>query len=150
MLAPGTRPGATAVPCVGVAAAPLDLAAASLPFGRELAGFASAGEAVRELGVGVGGCGVTAALGVCVTAALVAVLARLVASRRRREAGEPGRRCARRERWLAPVGGRASLEVGARTGAGTGRGTGAAEGEAQGLEGLGYLEEGSGQTGLLG
>lgn len=157
MLPPGTRPGTTAGPREGTAATlfgagPLVLAVASLPFGKEQAGLVSAGEAVRELGVGVRVCGavVTAALGVGVTAALVAVLARLAASRRRREAGEPGRRCARRERWLAPVGGRPSLGAGTRAGAVTGRGTEEEVGEVQGLEGLGHLEDGSGQTGLLG
>lgn len=105
MLPPGTRPGETAVLRDGVAAALLGastlvLAVASLLFGWEQTGFASAGEAVRELGVGVRDCeGVVATdLGVGVTAALEAVLARLAASRRRREAGEPGQRCARRER----------------------------------------------------
>lgn len=132
-------------------AGPLALAGTSLLLVREQAGLGSAGEAVRELGVGVRDWGaVAAALGVGVTAALAAVRTRLAASRRRREAGEPGRRCARRERWLAPDGGRASLGVGARTGAVTGRGTEAAVGEVQGLEGLGHLEDGSGQTGLLG
>lgn len=126
-------------------------ALASFPFVRELVAFGSSGEAVRELGVGVRGCGVvTAALGVGVGVARVAVRARLAASRRRREAGEPGRRCAKRERWLAPEGGRASLAAAGRPGAVTGRGTEAAVGEVQGLEGLGHLEEGSGQTGLLG
>lgn len=155
MLPPGTRPG-TVVPRGGAGAAlvgagPLALAVASLLLGREQAGFGSAGEAVRELGLGVRTCGVgVAALGVGMAAGRVAVRTRLAASRRRREAGEPGRRCARRERWLAPVGGRESLEVGARTGAVTGRGTEAAVGELQGLEGLGHLEDGSGQTGLLG
>lgn len=148
MLPPGTRPG-TVVPRGGpgaalVGAGPLALAVASLPLGREQAGFGSAGEAVRELGLGVRVCGVG------VAAARVAVRTRLAASRRRREAGEPGRRCARQERWLAPVGGLASLEVGARTAAVTGRGTEAAVGELQGLEGLGHLEDGSGQTGLRG
>lgn len=155
MLPPGTRPGTAAVLRGGAAAAlvgagPLALAVTSLLFCRGQLGFAGTGEAVRELGVGVRVWGVViAALGVGVAAALVVVRTRLAASRRRREAGEPGRRCARRERWLAPVGGRASLEA-ARTGAVTGRGTGAAVGEVQGLEGLGYLEDGSGQTGLLG
>lgn len=151
MLPPRTRLG-TSVPCRGIVAALVGagpLAVASLAFGREQGGFASAGEAVRELGVGVRVWGVVA-LGVGVTAARVAVLARLAASRRRREAGEPGRRCARRERWLAPNGGRASLGVGARTGAATGRGTEVTVGEVQGLEGLGHLEDGSGQTGLRG
>lgn len=156
-LAPGTRPGTAAVVLRGgaavalVGAGPLALAVTSLLLGRELAGFGSTGEAVRELGVGVRVWGIAvAALGIDVTAALAAVRTRLAASRRRREAGEPGRRCARRERWLAPDGGRASLGVGARTGAVTGRGTEAAVGEEQGLEGLGHLEDGSGQTGLLG
>lgn len=158
VLPPGTRPGTAAVPREGAAATlvgagPLALAVTSLLFGREEVGFGSTGEAVRELGVGVGVrvWGVVATtLGVGVTAALVAVRTRLAASRRRREAGEPGRRCARRERWLAPDGGRASLGAGARTGAVTGRGTEVAVGEEQGLEGLGHLEDGSGQTGLLG
>lgn len=158
MLPPGTRPGATAVPREGAAAAalfgagPLVLAVTSLPLDEGQAGLGSAGEAVRELGVGVRVCGAVAAaaLGAGVAAALVAVLARLAASRRRREAGEPGRRCARRERWLAPVGGRPSLGAGARTGAVTGRGTEEEVGEVTGLEGLGHLEDGSGQTGLLG
>lgn len=147
---PRTRPGTAAVPRGGAAVAalvgagPLALAVTSLLFGKEQVVFGSAGEAVRELGVGV------RVWGVGVTAALVAVRTRLAASRRRREAGEPGRRCARRERWLAPDGGRASLGVGTRTGAVTGRGTEAATGEVQGLEGLGHLVEGSGQTGLLG
>lgn len=149
---PGTRPGAAVVPRWGAAAldggGPLALAVASLPFGREQADFGSTGEAVRELGVGVRDCGV-AALGVGVTVARVAVRTRLAASSRRREAGEPGRRCASRERWLAPVGGRASLGAGARPGAVTGRGT-VAVGEVHGLDGLGHLEDGSGQTGLLG
>lgn len=149
-LPPGTRPGTAALPREGAAAGallgagPLALAVTSLLFGRELVGFGSTGEAVRELGVGV------RVWGVGVAAALAAVRTRLAASRRRREAGEPGRRCARRERWPAPVGGRASLGVGARTGAVTGRGTEAAMGVVQGLEGLGHLEDGSGQTGLLG
>lgn len=153
MLPPRTRPGTAVVQRGGAAAAllgagPLALAVTSLLFGREHVGFGCAGEAVRELGVGVRVWGVI----VVVAAALVAVRTRLAASRRRREAGEPGRRCARRERWLAPDGGRASFGVGARTGAGAvmGRGTEAAMGEVQGLEGLGHLEDGSGQTGLLG
>ncbi len=156
MLPPGTRPGTAAVPRGGAAAAlagagPLALAVSSLLFGREQAGFGSTGEAVRELGVRVRVWGVVAAaLGVGVAAGLVAVRTLLAASRRRREAGEPGRRCARRERWLAPDGGRASLGAGARAGAVTGRGTEAAVGVEQGLEGLGHLEDGSGQTGLLG
>lgn len=155
VLPPGTRPG-TAVPRGGAGAAlvgavPLALAVTSLLLGRGQAGFGSAGEAVRELRLGVRVCGVGVAdLGVGVAAARVTVCTRLAVSKRRREAGEPGRRCARRERWLAPVGGRASLGVGARTGAVTGRGTEATVGELQGLEGLGHLEEGSGQTGLLG
>lgn len=88
------------------------------------------------------------ALVVGVAVARVAVRARLAASKRRREAGEPGRRCARRERWAAPEGGRVSLAVVGRPGAVTERGTGVVVGE--GLEGLGHLEEGSGQMGLLG
>lgn len=147
MLPPGTRPGTAAVPRGGaeaalVGAGPLALAVTSLLFGRELLGFGRTGEAVRELGVGVLDCGFA------VTAAFVAVRTRLAASRRRREAGEPGRRCARRERWLAPVGGRASLGLVDLTDAG--RGTEAVVGVVQGLEGLGHLEDGSGQTGLLG
>lgn len=149
MLPPGTRPGTAAVPRGGAAAAlvgagPLALAVTSLLFGRELLGFGRTGEAVRELGVGV------LDWGVAVTAAFVAVRTRLAASRRRREAGEPGRRCARRERWLAPVGGRASLGLVDLTDAVTVRGTEAVVGVVQGLEGLGHLEDGSGQTGLLG
>lgn len=69
---------------------------------------------------------------------LVTILALLAVSRRRREAGEAGRLWARRERWVAPDGGRTSL------------GADTVVGEVQGLEGLGHLEEGSGQTGLLG
>lgn len=140
----GTSPGAAAVPREGVAAlvgaGPLALAVASLPFSGGQADFGGAGEAVLEVeeGVGVLDCSVE------VAAARGAVRARLAASRRRREAGEPGRRCARRERWLAPVGGRPSLGPGPRAGAATGRGTVAAG------EGLAHLEEGSGQTGLLG
>lgn len=153
MLPPGTRPG-TSVPLAGTVAAlvgagPLALAVTSLALGREQGGFGSAGEAVRELGVGVRVWGVVA-FGDGVTAARVAVRARLAASRRRREAGEPGRRCARRERWLAPDGGRASLGAGVCARAETGRGTEVAVGEVQGLEGLAHLEDGSGQTGLLG
>lgn len=105
MLPPGTRPGETAVFRDGGAAALLGadafvLAVASLLFGWEQTGFPSAGEAVRELGVGVRDCEgvVPADLGVGVTAPREAVLARLAASRRRRVAGEPGQRCARRER----------------------------------------------------
>lgn len=156
MLPPRTRPGTAAVLRGGAAAAlvragPLALAVTSLLFGREQVGFGSTGEAVCELGVGVRVWGVVvAALCIGVTAAFAAVRTRLAASRRRREAGEPGRRCARRERWLAPVGGRASLGTGARPGAVTGRGTEAVVGEVQGLDGLGHLEDGSGQTGLLG
>lgn len=162
MLPPGTRPGTATVPRGGTAVeaalvggGPLALAVTSLLFCWEQAGFGSTGEAVREVGVetevGVRVCGVAVtAFGVGVTAAFAAVRTRLAASRRRREAGEPGRRCARRERWPAPVGGRASLGVGARAGAVMGRGTEAAVGEVQGLEGLGHLEDGSGQTGLLG
>lgn len=141
MLPHGSSPGAVAVPREGVAAlvgaGPLALAVASLPLSGGQAGFGSTGEAVLEVeeGVGVPDCGVE------VAAARGAVRACLAASRRRREAGEPGRRCARRERWLAPVGGRPAAV--------TGRGTVAA-GEVQGLEGLAHLEEGSGQTGLLG
>lgn len=90
------------------------LAVTSLLFGREQVGFGSAGEAVRELGVGV------RVWVVGVAAVLAAVRTRLAASRRRREAGEPGRRCARRARLLVPDGGRASLEAGARAGAVTG------------------------------
>lgn len=153
---PRTCPGTAAVPRGGAATAlvgagPLALAVTSLLFGREQVGFGSTGEAVLELGAGVCVWGVVCAvLGVGVTAAFAAVRTRLAASRRRREAGEPGRRCARRERWLVPDGGRASLGFRARTGAVTGRGTEAAVGEVQGLEGLGHLEDGSGQTGLLG
>lgn len=113
------------------------LAAVSLPF--VLVGFTGAGETVREEGVGVRDCE-------AVVAAVLGVLTRLIASRRSREAGEPGRRWARRERWLAPEGGRASLEAGR----GNCVGAGAVVGELQGLEGLGHLEDGSGQTGLLG
>lgn len=150
MLPPGTRPGTTAVPRGGAAAAlfgagPLVLAVTSLPLDEGQAGLVSPGEAVRGLGVGVRVCGAAG-----VAAALVAVRARLAASRRRREAGEPGRRWARRDRWPAPVGGRPSLGAGARTGAATERGTEEEVGEVQGLEGLGHLEDGSGQTGLLG
>lgn len=43
-----------------------------------------------------------------------------------------------------------SLEVADRTGAVIGRSTGTKVGEVLGLEGLGHLEDGSGQTGLLG
>lgn len=151
MLPPGSCPGMPERTLLG--AGTLVLAVVSLPFGREQAGFARAGEAVRELRVGVRDCGAAAAvvtLVVAVTAPFAAVLARLVASRRRREAGEAGRRCARRERWLAPSGGRASLEAGAGSGAVAGRVMQAAMGDVQGLEGLGHLEDGSGQTGLLG
>lgn len=155
-LPPGTRPGESAVLREGVAAVlltagPLVLTVASLLFGSKQAGLAGAGEAVREQGVGVRDCeGVVAAdLGVGV-AALEAVFARFTASRRRREAEEPGQRCARRERWLAPNGGRVSLEVADCTGAVIGRSTGTKVGEVLGLEGLGHLEDGSGQTGLLG
>lgn len=102
MLPPETRPGESAVLREGVAVAllsagPLVLTVASLLFGREQAGLAGAGEAVREQGVGVRDCeGVIAAdLGVGV---LEAVFARFTASRWRREAEEPGQRCARRER----------------------------------------------------
>lgn len=158
VLPPGTRPGTVGPLGVGavalVGAGPLAVAVVSLKVGREVVvvvGFGRAGEAVRELGLGVRafGDGVTA-LGVGAPAARAAVRTRLAASRRRREAGEPGRRCARRERWLAPVGGRASLEAGALACAVAGRGTGAVVGEEQGLEGLGHLEDGSGQTGLRG
>lgn len=153
---PRTCPGTAAAPRGGAAATlvrvgPLAFVVSSLLFGREQAGFGSAGEAVRELWVQVRVGGFDGAvLGVGVAAAFVAARTRLAASRRRREAGEPGRRCARRERWLAPVGGRASLEVRAPKVAVMGRGTEATVGEVQGLEGLGHLEEGSGQTGLLG
>lgn len=148
VLPPGTRPGTAAVPRGGaeaalVGAGPLALAVTSLLFGRELLGFGRTGEAVRELGVGV------LDWGVAVTAAFVAVRTRLAASRRSREAGEPGRRCARRERWLEPVGGRASLGLVDLTNAVIERGTEAVVG-VEGLEGLGHLEDGSGQTGLLG
>lgn len=91
---PGTRPGVTVAPLeresVSLAGAgPLALAVGSLPFGREEVGLVIAGEADREQGAGFRDCG-DAVVGV--TAALEAVLARLAASRRRREAGEPGRR----------------------------------------------------------
>lgn len=68
-----------------------------------------AGEVVCELGVegvrlwGAGG----TVLGNVPTFGVAR--ARLVISSRRREAGEPGRRCARRAHWLAPVGGRVFL-----------------------------------------
>lgn len=132
VLAPGTTLGA--FPLLGICSRVL--AGPTVPLGGAEAGFGGVGEAVLELGVGVLDWGAAAAL--------VAVLARLTASKRRREAGEPERRCARRERWFAPVGGRASLEGGA--GVASERGTGVA----QGLEGLGHLEDGSGQTGLRG
>lgn len=150
---PGTRPGASVAPLEreGVSllgAGPLALAVGSLPFGREEVGLVIAGEADLEPGAGLRDCG--DAVGVT-TAALEAVLARLAASRRRREAGEPGRRCARRERWPTPGGGLASLRAGARAGVVVGPGSAeAVVGEVQGLDGLGHLEDGSGQTGLLG
>lgn len=152
MLPAGTRPG-TAVPRGGtlaalVGASPFTLAVTSLALGREQGGLGRAGEAVRELGVGVRDWGVVV-LGV-VAAVRVAVRARLAASRRRREAGELGRRCARRERWVAPDGGRASMGVGTRAATAMERGTEFPVGEQQGLEGLGHLEDGSGQTGLRG
>lgn len=156
VLPPGTRPGTAAVPRGGAAAAlggagPLALAVTSLLFGKEQAGLGSTGEAVRELAVGFRLWGAAVATrGVVVTAVFETVRALRAASRRRREAGEPGRRCARRERWLAPVGGRPSFAAGALAGAVMGRGTEEAVGEVQGLEGLGHLEDGSGQTGLLG
>lgn len=136
VLAPGAGLGALVLLGVGSRV----LAVPSAPLGGAQAGLGGAGEAVRELGVGVLDWGAAAPL--------VAVLARLTASRRRREAGEPERRCARRERWLAPVGGRASLEEG--PGVVRERGACVAEGGPQGLEGLGHLEDGSGQTGLRG
>lgn len=124
------------------------LAVGSLPFGKGQVGFVSAGEAERGPAAGVRDCRVA---GGGVTTALEAVLARLAASRRRREAGEPGRRWARRERWPTPGGGRASLGAATRAGVAVGRGRAEADvGEVQGLEGLGHLEDGSGQTGLLG
>lgn len=129
--------------------AALALAGTSLAFDRELGGLDRAGEAILDRGVGVRDWG-AAAPAVGAAAARVTVRARLVASRRRREAGEPGRRWARRERWVAPGGGRASLEADACPGAATGRGSEVAVGEVQGLEGLGHLEDGSGQTGLRG
>lgn len=142
----GTRPGNAAVV---VAAPSLDLAVPSFPFAEIGTGFESPGEAVRELGVaardeGAVDVGVSAA-------ALDAVLARRAASRRRREAGDPGRRWARRERWLTLVGGFASLGVRGVAGIGRGRAEAVDVGDVQGLdEGLGHLEDGSGQTGLRG
>lgn len=96
-----------------------------------------AGEAACELGVGVRVCGADIGTLIGAPAGLGAILALLAASRRWREAGEPERR----ERWLAPDGGRVSLETG------IGRGTKEEVGE---VEGLGNLEDGSGHTGLLG
>lgn len=157
VLPTGTRPGAAALRG-GTAAAlvrtgTLALAVASLTFGCEVAGFGGAGQIVRVLGFGVRACWFVVTVFVAgVTAARVAVRARLDASRRRREAGEPGRRCARRERWLALDGGRASFGVGARAGTVAGRGmeVEVEVGVVQGLDGLGHLRDGSGQTGLLG
>lgn len=121
--------------------------------GGPLAAFAasfllgSAGEAVREVGVGALVWGAEAALSAGVAAALAAALTRRAASRRRRDAGEPGRRWARRERCVAPVaGGRPSLG----TVTGRGRRVWLGVGVLVGLEGLGHLEDGSGQTGLRG
>lgn len=106
----------------------------------------SAGEAVLEVGVGALVWGAEAALSAGVAAALAAARTRRAASRRRRDAGEPGRRWARRERWEALAGVRPSL--GAVTGRGVRAGLGV--GMLVGLEGLGHLEDGSGQTGLRG
>lgn len=151
-LPPRTRPGVTVAPrgSEGVSltgVGPLALAVGSLPFGWGQIGFVSAGEAER--GPGARDCGVAG--GGVAAAALEAVLALLAASRRRRDAGEPGRRCARRGRWLTPGGSRASLGVGTLAGVVTGWGKAEVDvGEVQGLEGLGHLEDGSGQTGLLG
>lgn len=104
MLAPGTRPETAAGPHGGLAGAalawagPLALVVPSLLLGTEQAGLCSAGEAVRGLGVGVrDGGAIVPALGTGVVVAFAAVRTRL-ASRRRREAGDPGRRWARRER----------------------------------------------------
>lgn len=84
MLPTGTRPGTALVSRGGAAAlvgaGPFALAVASLPFGREQAGFGSVEEAIPELGVEAWDCGV-AALGVFTTAAREAVRARLAASR---------------------------------------------------------------------
>lgn len=113
---------------------------------------AQAGEVVRELvveGVRLWGAGGTV-LGSGDVPTFGVARARRAVSSRRREAGEPGRRCARRARWLAPVGGRASLAGWDSVAAATGRGRAEAVGEAQGPDGLGHFEDGSGQTGLRG
>lgn len=142
---PGTCPG-TGAAVRGAGADALALVGTSLLFGA-----AQAGGAVRELGVGVRLWGAGGpVLGSGDVATFGGARARLAVSSRRREAGEPGRRCARRERWPAPVGGRASLAVWGGAGAAVGGGKAGAVGEVQGPDGLGHLEEGSGQTGLLG
>lgn len=149
---PGTCLGTAAVPRGGAAAAlagvcAFALAVTSLLFKGVLVVFGTAGEAGREMGVGVLVCGADIGTLIGVPAGLGTILTLLAPSRRRREAGEPGRRCVKQERWLAPDGGRASLEMGTRVGAVTGRGAYVEVGE---VEGLGNLEDGSGQTGLLG
>lgn len=109
---------------------------------------AQPGEVVRELGVegvrlwGAGG----TVFGSGDVPTFGVARARRAVSSRRREAGEPGRRCARPARWLAPVGGRASLVGWDSVAAATGRG----RAEAEGPDGLGHFEDGSGQTGLRG
>lgn len=138
-------PGGAVAPLVGACA--FALAVTSLLLGGLQVVFGTAGEAARELGVGVRVCGADRGTLIGVAAGLGTILTLLAASRRRREAGEPGRRCVRQERWLAPDGGRLSLETGTRDGAVTGRGANEEVGE---VEGLGNLEDGSGQTGLLG
>lgn len=62
-------------------------------------------------------------------------------SKRKREAGDPGRLCAKRDRWLEPLGGLATALP---------FGKGMPVGEVRGLDGLGHLEDGSGHTGLRG
>lgn len=152
MLSPGTCLGTAAMLRGGAAAALVGtcafaLAVTSLLLRGMQVVFGTAGEAARELGVGLRVCGADIGTLIGVSAGLGTTLTLLAASRRRREAGEPGRRCVWQERWLAPDGGRASLEMGTRAGAVTGRGTNEEVGE---VEGLGNLEDGSGQTGLLG
>lgn len=150
----GTRSGApvlrggttTALGTALAGACPLPLAVASLLLGTEEVDLGRAGELVQELGVCDLACWtVDAALGVAVTAVRGAGRARLAASRRRRETGEPGCLCDRRERWLTLDRGWVSFWAGIRAGAVTGRGTGVV-----GVEGLGHLKDGSGHTGLLG
>lgn len=142
---PGTCPG-TGAALRGAGTDALALLGASLLFEA-----AQVGGAVRELGVGVRLCGADeTVLGSGDVATFGVARARLAVSSRRREAGEPGRRCARRGRWLAPVGGRPSLALWGSVGAVTGRGRAEAVREVQGPDGLGHFEDGSGQTGLLG